>query len=137
MGKGPGQRPEHPRAKTESQNRVTEGLWLAFGCWVGLQPRAGVQVYGSAEAEKCINKVSLCLPLQEMSSPSSERKTNRVGAAGGWTADSWASILPTTLRLYSYLAHPTPLSPCPPPSTLPLPLAIEFQTYFPIKLLFF
>lgn len=33
---------------------------------------------------------------------------SRAGAAGGWTAGSWASILPTTLRPYSYPAHPSP-----------------------------
>lgn len=46
---------------------------------------------------------------------------SRAGAAGGWTAGSWASILPTTLRPYSYPAPPPSPTPCPPPPTLPSP----------------
>ncbi|KFO23141.1 Protein kinase C and casein kinase substrate in neurons protein 1 [Fukomys damarensis] len=68
-------------------------------------------------------------PSQETSSPSWAKRTSRAGAAGGWTAGSWASTPPTTWYVErptaALLSHASPS------------LVIEFQTYFPIKLLFF
>lgn len=61
-------------------------------------------------------------PSQEMSSPSWARRTSRVGAAGGWTAGSLASIPPITWRPSSC---PAPLHPC--PHSLPsLPTLVTF-----------